>query len=279
MEAPSEGSTRVGAATVHWRRQGSGRPLVLLHGFPLSGHTWDGVVEHLRDRFTCFAPDLIGLGGSSSTNEDDYSSPGQARAFAGLLSALGVDSYALVGNDTGGWIARELALVDQARTSRLVLTNTEIPFHRPPWVPMYQALARVPGFGPVMQTTLGFRAFRRSPMAFGGCFYDLDRLDGDFHTRYVEPLLTSADRLEGTFKFLRRMNFTRLDEFRELHASLTMPTAFIWGADDPTFPIARARDMAAQFPNAAGFHTIEKAKLFFYEEHPQEVAGLIGNFL
>ena len=34
-----------------------------------------------------------------------------------MLSQLGVDSYALVGNDTGGWIARELALIDTARVS------------------------------------------------------------------------------------------------------------------------------------------------------------------
>ena len=50
---------------------------------------------------------------------------GQARALQGTLSALGVASYALVGNDTGGWVARELALIDTPRVSHLVLTNTE----------------------------------------------------------------------------------------------------------------------------------------------------------
>lgn len=167
-----EGTTRVGEASVHWRKQGEGPAVVLLHGFPLSGLTWDAVVLQLRDRFTCWAPDLIGLGGSGSTSGDDYSSPGQARALQGLLSALGVGSYALVGNDTGGWIARELALIDGARVSRLVLTNTEIPHHRPPWIPMYQALARVPGFGAVMRLLLSSQAFRRSPLVFGGCFAD-----------------------------------------------------------------------------------------------------------
>src|SRR6267378_1370118 len=103
----AEGTTPVGAASVHWRKEGSGPPLVFLHGFPLSGATWDAVVHHLRDRFTCYALDLIGLGQSSSTADDDYSSPGQARVFQPLLSQLGVGAYALVGNDTGGWIARE----------------------------------------------------------------------------------------------------------------------------------------------------------------------------
>jgi haloalkane dehalogenase len=264
---------------VHWRREGSGPAIVFLHGFPLSGRTWDPVLPHLRDRFTCYTPDLIGLGQSHSTAGDDYSSPGQARAFQGMLSELGVTSYALVGNDTGGWVARELALVDTPRVSRLILTNTEIPFHRPPWIPMYQVLARVPGFGTVIRLLLRWGAFRRSSLVFGGCFHDLTHLDGEFHQRFVEPLVSSRERMDGALEFLREMKFARLDEFKELHRRLTMPTLFIWGANDPTFPEPAARGMMAQFPHVEGFHSIANAKLFFYEEHPQQVARLIEQFL
>jgi haloalkane dehalogenase len=275
-----EGNTRVGEASVHWRRDGSGRAIVFLHGFPLSGHTWDKVVLHLRDRFTCYTPDLIGLGQSRSTAGDDYSSPGQARALQGMLSELGVASYALVGNDTGGWIARELALVDQQRVSHLVLTNTEIPLHRPPWIPMFQVLARVPGFtGPVIRQLLRSRAFRRSSLAFGGCFHDLAYLEGDFHKRFVQPLISSKGRMDGALAFLRHMKFARLDEFEKLHRQLALPTLFIWGANDPIFPEPKAREMISQFPHVTGFHSIANAKLFFYEEHPQEVARLIERFL
>ena len=274
-----DATTRVGDASVHWRRAGSGPPIVFFHGFPLSGATWDAVVHHLRDRFTCYAPDLIGLGRSDSTADDDYSSPGQARVFQALLSQLGVESYALVGNDTGGWIARELALIDGPRVSHLVLTNTEIPFHRPPWIPMYQALAHLPGCGAVFGQLLKSSAFRRSSLAFGGCFHDPTRIDSDFRARFVDPLIASDTRMDGAMRFLRRMNFSRLDEFKNLQRQLAMPTLFIWGADDPTFPEPRAREMVAQFPKVAGFHSVPNAKLFLYEEHPEEVARLIDRFL
>ncbi len=277
--ASAERDTRVGRASVHWHREGSGPPVVFLHGFPLSGHTWEAVVSHLRDRFTCYTPDLIGLGESHSTAGDDHASPGQARALHGVLSELGIESYALVGNDTGGWVARELALLDAPRVSHLVLTNTEIPGHRPPWIPMYQALAHVPGFGAVVRQLLTSRTFRRSPLGFGNCFHDLTQLDGRFHQRFVEPLIASPERMKGAMTFLRHMRFARLDEFRRLHRQLTMPTLFIWGTDDPTFPEARAREMMGQFPKVAAFHSIRNAKLFLYEEHPQEVAGFIGRFL
>jgi len=190
-----------------------------------------------------------------------------------------VESYAVVGNDTGGWIARELVLIDRPRVSRLILTNTEIPFHRPPWIPMYQALARLPGFGIVLRQALKLRALRRSPLVFGGCFHDLTHLEGEFHQRFVEPLIASEERMEGALQFLRRMKFRRLDAFHRLHAELTLPTLFVWGADDPTFPEPLAREMARRFPSVAGFHAVANAKLFVHEERPEEVARLIAGFL
>jgi pimeloyl-ACP methyl ester carboxylesterase len=80
-------------------------------------------------------------------------------------------------------------------------------------------------------------------------------------------------------QFLREMKFSRLDEIASLHARLTMPTLFVWGANDPTFPEQRAREMVGQFPDVAGFHSVRDAKLFVYEERPEEVAALIGGFV
>lgn len=73
-----EGDARIGDATVHWRREGTGPVIVLLHGFPLSGRTWQSVVELLRDRYTCVMLDLIGLCSSSSAIDEAHASEGQA---------------------------------------------------------------------------------------------------------------------------------------------------------------------------------------------------------
>ena len=278
-QAATQGEAIVGAASVHWRRQGSGPPIVFLPGFPLAGEIWDGVIARLRNRFTCWTADLIGLGRSHSAASDDYASPGQAQAVRAMLSTLGVESYALVGNDTGGWIARELALIDPPKVTHLVLTNTEIPSHRPPWIPLYQTLAHLPGSGAMFRQLLKSRAFRRSPMAFGGCFHDLQHLDGAFHHQFVEPLIASASRINDAMHFLRQMKFGRLDEFCHLHRQLEMPTLFIWGAEDPTFPTPLARQMVDEFANPVGFHAIANAKLLVHAEQPQEVATLIDRFL
>ncbi len=269
----------LGSANVCYRKTGTGPALVLLHGFPLSGLTWRKVVATLAPRFTCYALDLVGLGDSISRDVKDFSSDGMGVVFQRALRALGVESYALIGNDTGGWIARELALLDRERVTHLALTNTEIPGHRPPWIPLYQWLAQLPGSGVVFRRMVASRALRRSPMGFGGCFVNLDLLDGEFGELFIAPLVASADRVASLSQFLVQMKFARLDRFRELHGELTMPVAFLWGAADPTFPVERARAMTSQFPHVAGFHPIANAKLFVQEEQPERVAELASDFL
>ena len=135
----------VGSARVCYRQAGSGPALVLLHGFPLSGMTWRGLIPELSKRFTCYALDLVGLGDSTSSRSFDYSSPGQGTVMQNALRALGIESYALLGNDTGGWVAREVAAMEPERVTHLILTNTEMPGHRSPWIRQYQMLGRLPG--------------------------------------------------------------------------------------------------------------------------------------
>ena len=269
----------VGKARVCYRKAGAGPVIVFLHGFPLSGLTWRNVAAGLADRFTCYALDLVGLGESTSSASEDFSSPGQARVMKQALAELGVESYALAGNDTGGWVARELALIDGERVTRLALTNTEMPGHRPPWIPLYQRMIGLPGAAAVMRQMLSSRRMRRAPSGFGGCFSDLDFMDGEWHGLFVAPIVASTARVRGMFTFLDEMKFKRIDEFAALHGELSIPVSFLWGEDDPTFPLARARKMAAQFPNVAGFKTARRAKLFFYEEQPDAAASWLAEFL
>jgi len=237
--------------------------------------TFRKIVPFLAESFTCYAFDLVGLGNSFSGANEDYSSPGQAGVLRHCLEELGLFSCALLGNDSGGWVARELALLLRDQVSHLILTNTEIPGYRPPWIPAYQALAHLPGGAVVFRQLLRSRRWRHSSMAFGNCFQDTDLIDEEFGELFLSPLLNSPDRLNCSLRFLRHMSFRRMDEFRHLHGTLSMPVAFVWAAADPTFPEPKARDMALQFPHVERFTSIPEMKLFFHEEWPEAVASAV----
>src|SRR5215210_7562536 len=258
-------------AKVCYRRAGAGPALVLFHGYPLSGWTWRKLIPELSRHFTCYAFDLVGLGGSDSSDNTDFNSLGQGRVFQRALRELGVASYGLMGNDSGGWVARELAFLEPERVTRLLLTNTEIPNHRPPTVWFYQRLAKVPGGSHVFRTMLATSLWRKSHVGLGGCFQNPDLVDEpEFFGAFLKPLLDSHERLLRALRFLVLMKLSRVDDFTELHKRLTMPTAFVWGEDDPTFEIESAREMAKQFPNVVSFTTVPKAKLFLHEEFVEE---------
>jgi pimeloyl-ACP methyl ester carboxylesterase len=259
-----------GSERLPCRRVGDGPPLLLVHGFPLSGFTWRKVLPALAERRTCFVPDLPGMGESAWTASTDFSFPGQGRTLKRLVDRLGLERFAVLAQDTGGTFARYLALEAPSRVETLILVNTEMPGHRPPWIPLYQALMHVPGAPSAMALLLRSRTFLRSSMGFGGCFVDLDLIEGEFHARFVEALRASSVRLDGMARYLRGATWEAVDALERLHARLTMPVALVWGAEDPTFPLALARKMVAQFPDAR-LVEVPGARLLVHEEKPQEV--------
>jgi pimeloyl-ACP methyl ester carboxylesterase len=159
-----------------------------------------------------------------------------------------------------------------------VLINTEMPHHRPPWIPLYQVLMRVPGTLEAFKLLLQSDAFLRSPMGFGGCFNDMRLIEGEFGEHFVAPLVRSPSQRDGMRRYLRGAKWAPVDALERDHARIKMPVELVWGADDPTFPVALARKMAAQFPDAR-LVEIPGARLLVHEEKPEEVGRTIMEFL
>lgn len=268
----------LGHCRLAYRTVGTGAPLLLLHGYPLSGLTFRRIAPGLADRFTCYIPDLPGLGETEWTDRTDFSFSGQAATVQAFIDALGLSSYGVVAHDTGGTIARRLALTDGGRVNRMALIGTEIPGHRPPWIPFFQAIAN-PQRTRMFALLMGQRWFRQSGAAFGGCFADRSLIDGAFHDLFIRPMLASKRRISGQTRYLLGIDWALLDSLKQDHAKITAPVLLIWGEDDPVFPVADARGMVAQFANCAGFITIPGGKLFVQEEMPDAVLAALRTFL
>ena len=73
-----------------WRAPGSGKPLLLLHGWPEFWLTWEPVMTRLADRFSLIAPDLRGFG--DSDKPDGPTGPDQHTSdMLALMDALGIE--------------------------------------------------------------------------------------------------------------------------------------------------------------------------------------------
>lgn len=262
-----------------YRVAGAGPALVLVHGYPVHGETWRKLLPELARHFTCYVPDLPGLGLTEWRSDTDFTFPGHARALRQWIDGLDLESYALLAHDTGGTVARCLADADTARVRHLAIINTEMPGHRPPWIPLYRHLAALPGAAMSFRMLLRQRWFRRSPLGLGGCFVDHDLLDGDFHARFIAPLLASPRRMQGSLNYLRGIGWDVVDGMREVHGRLRMPVQLLWGSDDPTFPLPLGRAMATQFPTPAAFVPIPRSALLPHEEQPDLVLRSLLEFL
>jgi haloalkane dehalogenase len=260
------------SAKIAYRKLGSGPPLLCLHGWPFSSLSYRFIAPLLAERFTCFFPDTPGLGETEWSEKTPFAFAGQAETFKAFTTAVGLDRYSVLAHDTGATIARRLALIDPDRTSKLAILNTEIPGHRPPWIPLYQQVTRLPGSGPSFRLLLRSSAFKRSSLAFGGCFSDPSRLDRDFDDCYVKPVLESGRRMEGVIRYLGGIDWEMVDGFARTHGEIRCPVLLVWGADDPTFPIGRAKEILGQLRSSAGLREIAGAKLLVHEERASEVA-------
>ena len=119
-------------ARINLRYGGSGSPLLLLHGNPLTHVMWHKIVPRLAEHFTVVAADLRGYGDSSKPDggEDHggYSFRAMAQDQVEVMSALGFDSFHVCGHDRGGRAAHRMALDHPQRVRKVAFLDI-VPTH------------------------------------------------------------------------------------------------------------------------------------------------------
>jgi haloacetate dehalogenase len=120
------------------RREGSGPPVVLLHGHPRTHTTWHRVAPLLVEAgHMVVCPDLRGYGQSSkppsAADHAPYSKRAMAEDIRSLMQGLGHERFAVVGHDRGSYVAFRLAMDAPQVVTQLAVLDC---------VPIAEALAR-----------------------------------------------------------------------------------------------------------------------------------------
>ena len=125
-------SIDVTGARIHLRHGGSGPPLLLLHGNPLTHVMWHKIAPRLAEEFTVVAADLRGYGDSSKPpgNEDHsgYSFRAMARDQVEVMAALGFERFSVCGHDRGARAAHRMALDFPEKVARVAFLDI-VPTH------------------------------------------------------------------------------------------------------------------------------------------------------
>ncbi len=226
---------------------GTGRPVILIHGWPLSADSWDDQAMAIADAgMRAIAYDRRGFGRSDQP-WDGYNYDTLADDLAAVIAHTGATDAAIVGFSMGGGeVARYLSRHQGKNVSQAALISSVVPYmlqtdDNPHGVP-------APLFA---QMTVGMKQDRAQFFAgFFKSFYGVGVIKHPVSNELMENSLDVAMQasLKATLACAEAFGTT---DFRPDLASFTVPTLIIHGTADQTVPIdATGRAAAKAIPHA-----------------------------
>jgi 2-succinyl-6-hydroxy-2,4-cyclohexadiene-1-carboxylate synthase len=257
---------------LHVRVQGSGEPLLLVHGFTGSMEAWgEGVIDGLAQAFQVVAVDLVGHGESDvSPDPERYRVKEMLRDLTQVLDAVGMEEARWFGYSMGGRIALAGAVLKPSRISGLILESAS----------------------PGLRGENERRARRRADEALaegilrGGMEAFVDHWMGLplFATQGKLPpkvLQASRERRlknspEALAACLRGMGTGAQPSFWEELSEIRVPTLLLAGEEDRKFT-AIAEAMAEEIPGAA-LRIMPRAGHAIHLENPFALLAAVRTF-
>jgi haloalkane dehalogenase len=269
-------------ATLSVRKTGNGPALVFIHGYMVNAYTWRYLIPKLSKTHTCYLVESAGFVDTKWTKETDFSFSAHSRRYIMLFEKLGLSEYSLIAHDTGGSIAIMIAVSEKKKVQNLILFDTEIPNHRPPFIRMFSTLSYLPFANGIFRKSLNSNKMVKSKFMFKEFYDNKDLLDvpENLYLPYLKPLIESKGKMKGAIKYLRGIEWKTIDTFETRHKEITANTLFLWGENDTiTFPINLASEMVSQFNANCSFVKVPDSKVMPHEENSDFVLMNLMNFL
>ena len=255
--------------------EGSGEPVVFLHGEPTLSFLWRKVIGPVRDAgFRCIAPDLAGFGRSDKpTDINWYSFVGHVDRTEKVFDALKLEDVTLVVHDWGGGIGFQLAARRPDLVKQLVIMDTGL-------------------FNGKQGSTEAWRTFRDfvertedlpvGMLVRGGCGTDPgDEVTAAYNAPFPNPASKAGTR---SFPLMLPVTPDVPGAAEGLAAATALaadarPRLVIWADSDPIVPLKGGEIMAEQLGNGTIDHIIEGGGHFLQEDAGEQIGSLIADWL
>jgi pimeloyl-ACP methyl ester carboxylesterase len=220
-----------GGLRIAYEREGSGRPIVFLHGFFGDHRVWRRQLA-LSDHYTFVAWDAPGCG-ASSLPPDGFRMPDYADLLAEFIGRLDLDRPHLVGNSFGGTLALQLASRHPEVAGSVVGIGTYAGWSGSfsPAVVAQRLEASMPDLElPPEEVAAKWITGFVTPDAPEQIKDEQRSIIADFKPEGMRPMIQALAEAD----------------LREELGDLRLPTLLVWGAQDARSPIAVAQDLHAQ---------------------------------
>lgn len=230
---------------MHLLCRGVGDPILFIHGIPTSHQLWNGVIDKLQDRFTCFALDLPGFGKTPRAPHTLGHIEAIARQIELLRIQRGIHKWHIVGHDAGSAIAAQYAhLFPDSMNCLALLSPALFPDLKPYY--LFEIL-RKPVLGellaPYLHQIIWRVAMQRACRCENG---DLDQAFTDFYAPFTG--------LWGPWYLMRLLRWGQpaevLSEMPALLPKLRVPTLIFHGSRDQALPQTFAHRACRLIPNS-----------------------------
>jgi pimeloyl-ACP methyl ester carboxylesterase len=243
---------------------GSGRPLLLLHGFMDTAYTWYRTAPDLIGRgFRIIAPDLPGFGGSLTPPDFGFQPAAMIRVLVGLMDRLGIKRWFMGGNSLGGGLSLLAALDFPDRVAGLAVLD-------PACYPMHLIWTlRLLKSRPL--GALATAALNRPLLRWGArhLAFDPGAVDEGFIDEVVRPL-KRPDYRRNLRTALRAFDRPEVHAQTARYPMLEAPCLIVWGRQDGLVPLPLGRRLAGDL---AGSRLVELDRCGHMPqlEHPETV--------
>jgi pimeloyl-ACP methyl ester carboxylesterase len=273
----SETTLQLPQGPVRVREEGSGPPIVFIHGLLADGRLWDDVVAPLSASARCIVPDLpLGAHRTAMRPDADLTPYGLAKVFADLLAAMELHDVTLVANDTGGGLSQILVTRHPERVGRLVLTPCDsFENFLPPMIrPVQYIGGYVPGALGVIAQTMRSKALAKSQLGFGPLAFNHRP---DLYVSWLEPARKDRGVRRDLRKVFRGIRPRYTLEAAELLPGFHKPALIAWADKDRFFPREHAERLAQLLPDSR-LEIIERSRTFIPFDQPSRLAELVADF-
>ena len=258
---------------LHHVDEGSGDPILLLHGEPTWSYLYRRVIPRLAQVCRVIAPDYLGFGRSDKPTEIGwYSYDRHVASIAAVVEALDLSSVTVVVQDWGGPIGLRVAAEHPERFARLVLLNTGVGAGRMPdvWL-RFRELVRTVG-----------AELQASRLVAVSCARPVDE---DVLAAYDAPFPEPAAKA-GLLAFPELVpaepdhpNAPAMLRVRDAMERWEKPALVLFGDSDRIFPPRAAERIAALIPGAGAAELVENAGHMVQEDAGEELGERIARFV